>query len=181
MAKSSDEAARAGRYVNQYLVDASYAKLVALCRGVLAHHELADAEIAALVEDSQRWVLRDFLKQLSGIEDGRYGAPTSLPRTRPPPPRLRVPCLLPTGTFAYGPRRQVEHAIKDWGGRAVPTVIQADYLVVGAMVTGVSRYGTHGLKIQAGVEVIERERGLAIVSEAYVEREPVLRMGAEQA
>ena len=199
MSSSDDEAVRAGRYVNQYMIDAAYAQLVGLCRGVLADHELADAEVAALdewlatyatllpewpgqrlarfvrealcdglIEDSERRELRDFIEQLSGLERGYFDEPTTLPLTRPEPHieyDSRAFCL--TGTFAFGPRRQVEHVIKEWGGRVVSTVVQADYLVIGATVTGAWKYGTHGLKIQEAIELIERGRSLAIVSESH--------------
>lgn len=43
-----EEFGRGGGFANQYMVDALYAELLGLCRGVLADHQLVDEEIVAL-------------------------------------------------------------------------------------------------------------------------------------
>jgi hypothetical protein len=52
MAKQSprrnDDAARAGQFASTYMVDAGFAQLVGLCRGILADGKLDDAEIVTL-------------------------------------------------------------------------------------------------------------------------------------
>lgn len=45
-----DDAARDGQYASSYMVDAAYAQLIGLCRGVLADSELRDSEIVTLNE-----------------------------------------------------------------------------------------------------------------------------------
>lgn len=43
-----DEAARQGMYASSYMIDAAYAQLIGLCRGILADAELRDSEIVTL-------------------------------------------------------------------------------------------------------------------------------------
>jgi NAD-dependent DNA ligase len=43
-----EDAARSGRFAGSYMIDAAYAQLIGLCRGVLADSQLNDAEIVAL-------------------------------------------------------------------------------------------------------------------------------------
>jgi len=43
-----DEAARGGRYAGGYMVDAAYAQLIGICRGVLADNRLNNDEIRAI-------------------------------------------------------------------------------------------------------------------------------------
>jgi hypothetical protein len=181
------------------MIDAAYAQLVGLCRGVVADGQLNDAEIVALDEwldtyggQLPEWpaqalvrhvkdILRDgevdeeecqelveFLSRAAGGEGGQRLDASTLRLTRPEPHieyEGRQFCL--TGTFVYGSRRMVSTAIAEWGGTLAKAPGQSDYLVIGATVTPVWKYSTHGRKIEDAVALRESGHRIAIVSEAY--------------
>jgi hypothetical protein len=122
-----------------------------------------------LIEEEERTDLQTFLEQAAGVEGTeRFDAPTSLPLTRPAPHVEhdgRSFCL--TGTFIYGPRRVVEWEIEKWGGRLASGVARADYLIIGAGVSGAWKFTTHGRKIEEAVAHVESGRKIAIVSESH--------------
>jgi len=121
-----------------------------------------------VIEPDERADLQRLLERAAGMEGGQgFDVPTTLPLTRPPPHieyDQRRFCI--TGTFVYGPRRQVEAAIEEWGG-TISSVAKAHYLIIGSTVTPAWKFGTHGLKIEEAVERCAAGRPIAIVSEAH--------------
>lgn len=149
---------------------ASYAHLVPEWPGqVLARRVKAILE-DGVIEEQERSELLSFLERAAGVEGTeRFDAPSSLPLTQPPPHveySGMTFCL--TGTFIYGPRRVVEAAIVEQGGRmSKEPSAKTNFLVVGATVTPSWKYGTHGLKIEGAMEMIAAGYPLAIISEAH--------------
>lgn len=120
---------------------------------VLARNVIAALEDGYISED-ERQDLKAFVERMVGDGLGqRYDEPIGLPLDDPPPAIVhyhKTFCL--TGTFIFGPRREVTSRIKDLRGRVTEEPHQADYLVIGATITPSWKYGTHGLKIEAAVE-----------------------------
>ena len=122
-----------------------------------------------VIDDGERSDLRQFIEQAAGIEGtDRFDVPTTLPLTRPEPHVEfdgRRFCL--TGTFVFGPRKVVSAEIARWGGEVVDSIGRADFLVIGACVSGAWKFTTHGRKIEEAVSLVESGRRLAIISEHH--------------
>ena len=118
-------------------------------------------------------VLLDLLSRLTGkgfpVEPDTISFSTRLPLTTPPPDihfSGRRFCL--TGRFKYGTRRQCEEAILKQGGITERTPTSwTDYLVIGEIGSRDWIHSTHGRKIEAAVEMHDRGRRIAIVSEQH--------------
>ncbi len=73
-----------------------------------------------------------------------------------------------TGRFAYGPRRLVEKAISDRGGRlATACTRSTDVLAVGTFSSNAWLESTHGTKIQADYEIRNAGYPIRVVPEAH--------------
>jgi len=122
-----------------------------------------------VIEEEERTDLQLFLERAAGVEGTeRFDAPTTLPLTRPAPHVEhdgRSFCL--TGTFVYGPRRTVEAEIERSGGKLASGVARADFLIIGAGVSGAWKFTTHGRKIEEAVAHVDAGRNIAIVSESH--------------
>jgi hypothetical protein len=136
--------------------------------GVLARNVARTLE-DGYVSDEERSDLKSFLDRMVGDGLGqRYDEPTSLPLDQPPPVidyNRTAFCL--TGTFIYGPRKQVAACIGRCGGRVVDAPGNAEYLVIGATITPSWKFGNFGLKIENAVERRARGLGPAILSERH--------------
>ena len=119
-----------------------------------------------VIEDHERPDLRQFVEQAAEIEGTeRFDAPTTLPLTRQEPQIEFVGrrfCL--TGTFVNGSRKVVAGDITKAGGAVTDSVGRADYLVIGACVSGAWKFTTHG---QEAVALVEAGRPVRIVCEAH--------------
>ena len=122
-----------------------------------------------VMDDEESRELVELLNKLSGGhgEMGEIAKATTLPLDDPAPNvvfdgRLFV-C---TGTFAYGPRREVHALLTDRGATVgMRITMQTDYLIIGDYATDSWKHEAWGRKIERAVSIREKRKRLAIVSE----------------
>jgi NAD-dependent DNA ligase len=127
-----------------------------LVDGILDEDEHAD-----LLDTLGRFSRNDF-------ELGEILKPTSLPLDQPAPALSfsgRVYCF--TGTFAFGQRKECEHAITNRGGMAGGLSQKTDVLVIGAYATESWKHSAFGTKIMKACDWRDQGLPIAIVSEEH--------------
>ena len=94
---------------------------------------------------------------------------TALPLDNPEPPiLLPAHTFVVTGTFSYGPRRDVCKAIAERGGEIKPSISKnVNYLVVGTVGSRDWIHSSYGRKIEAAVELRQQGIPIAVVSENH--------------
>lgn len=74
-----------------------------------------------------------------------------------------------TGRFAWGPRKDIEHAIQFLGGGIKSVVsMQVDYLICGHFSSQDWIHTSHGRKIEAAMGLRDEGRPIAIISERHL-------------
>lgn len=150
---------RHSQFSATYPFDQLYRRLLtALTDGVLDAEEEAD--------------LLDTLLALAGGEAslrGKASLSTTLPLCSPAP-TLVFPgtSYVVTGTFAYGPRVDVVHAIESRGAEVKASITaKIDFLVIGEIGSQAWKHSSYGRKIEKAVELRESGKAIRIVSEAH--------------
>lgn len=120
---------------------------------------------------------RDLLASLSGLVGGEAAGhgnasaslSTALPLCHPAPTVVfSSSVFVVTGTFAYGPRRQVVDAIELRGGVPSGNISKkVNYLVIGEVGSQAWRHSSYGRKIEAAVELREAGVPIRIISEPH--------------
>ena len=125
-----------------------------------------------LLDRDEEKDLLDILRQFTGelpLHDAYAPAPTTLPLDQPPPPvehEGRAFCF--TGTFVFGPRKEVEAAAKELGAVIKRDVIKAlDYLVIGSLATKDWIHANFGRKIEKAVKYKGQGASIKIVHEDH--------------
>lgn len=150
-------AANAGEYPFNVL----YRQLqAALADGVLDEDEERDllASLSALVGG-----------EASGVHDTSASLSSVLPVCSPAPTVLFPGSIfVVTGTFAYGPRRQVVEAIESRAGVASANISKkVNFLVIGEVGSQAWRHSSYGRKIESAVELRESGVPIRIISEPH--------------
>lgn len=133
-------------------------------------------KVSAMLEDGildheESIELLDILHKISGnkSEIGELAKTTSLPIDTPLRPiAFEEKTFLFTGTFAFGTRKQCQHATELLGGISAKGVTKAlDYLVLGTYVTDSWTHETFGRKIEKAMEYRENGTPLMIITEEH--------------
>lgn len=114
--------------------------------------------------------LLETLTKFSGgdFELGEVLKSSSLPLDEPPPEILFDQtrfCF--TGTFAFGSRRECEHAVEKRGASAGSLTLKTDYLVIGTYATESWIHSSYGRKIERAAEMKEEGVPISIIGEAH--------------
>ncbi len=126
-----------------------------------------------LDEDEERDLLSTLVNLVGGEHRGGLPGSPSLASTLPlcdPAPPIHFPgsIFVVTGTFAFGPRRQVVDALEARQATAAGTVSKkVNYLVIGEVGSQAWRHSSYGRKIEAAVELREQGVPLRIISEPH--------------
>ncbi|WP_068312836.1 BRCT domain-containing protein [Polycladidibacter hongkongensis] len=131
---------------------------------------IKDALADGVIDDEERQDLLSTLHELTGadFETGEALKAATLPLDDPMPaivfPHRNFTF---TGTFTFGKRKDVEAVTKQLGGNITPLNMKTHFLVIGEYATDSWLQSSFGTKIVKAVEMREKRRPIALVSEAH--------------
>ncbi len=126
-----------------------------------------------LDEDEERDLLSTLVNLVGGEHhsgaSGQSSLATSLPLCTPYPTiAFANAVFVVTGTFAFGPRRQVIDAIEARGATTAGNLSKkVNYLVIGEIGSQAWRHSSYGRKIEAAVALREEGAPVRIVAEPH--------------
>jgi len=135
---------------------------------------LADILKDGFIDDDESRDMHDTLARFVGgeafdEESGAASVSSSLPLCVPAPVIVFPErTFLVTGTFSYGPRREVHSAIESLGGRVAGNVSKkVSYLLIGDLASRDWINSNAGLKIQECIKLRSQGSPISIISERH--------------
>lgn len=138
----------------------------------IIYQRLHDALQDGVIDEDEEAALLECISKLVGGEFAGHevaSLATALPLDDPPPAIcFAAKSFVVTGTFSFGPRRQVCEAIESRGGEIKQSLTRSvDYLVIGTVGSRDWIHSSYGRKIEAAVDLRQNGIPIAVISENH--------------